>query len=54
MDTRPESYRVLLQRLRELSPERKLEMMIDRTDAGREIHRLAMARVAEPVAKYPK
>ncbi len=44
MDTKPEAYRRLLRRLRELTPERRLEMIIDRVDIGREILRIALQR----------
>jgi hypothetical protein len=45
MDTSEWAHRELVRRLRQLTPEQRLHMVIERVDLGLEMHRLAKARL---------
>ena len=47
MDTSDWAHREMLNRLRAMTPEERLRIVVDRMEAGRRIHRAAMLRVAE-------
>lgn len=45
MDTKPEVHREIVRRLREMTPERRLEMTLDRIALGWLIHETALKRL---------
>jgi hypothetical protein len=47
MDTSEQAHQELIKLLRGLTPEKRLSMMLDRSEFGADIHREAMSRVAE-------
>lgn len=47
MDTSEWAHRVLVERLRSLTPEQRLQMTLDRVETGRSIDRLARERRAK-------
>ncbi|MEZ0326808.1 MAG: hypothetical protein ACAH95_12980 [Fimbriimonas sp.] len=51
MDTSEWAHRELVNRLRQLTPEERFQMTIDCVDMGREMHALAMKRLADERAK---
>jgi hypothetical protein len=50
MDTSEWAHQEMLRLLRRLTPGQRLEMVVRATDAGREIHEAAMARLARDKA----
>jgi len=54
MDTSEWAHREMLRRLREMTPEERLNIAFDRITSGLEIHREAMLRVAEQRKQYPQ
>ena len=54
MDTSDWAHREMLRRLREMTPEERLKIALDRMTSGFEIQRQAMLRVAEQRERFPK
>lgn len=54
MDTSEWAHREMLRRLREMTPEERLNIAFDRITSGREIHREAMLGVAKQQNQYPR
>jgi len=52
MDTSDWAHREMLRRLRELTPEQRYKMLVDRMDFGFRLHKDAMRRIAEERKSY--
>ncbi|CAN5550015.1 hypothetical protein BH11ARM1_BH11ARM1_06030 [soil metagenome] len=47
MDTKPWAHREIIRRLREMTPSQRLQMVMEATETGMAMNRLAMNRLEE-------